>query len=255
MIKIIKYVIADILRNKIIIAYTALLLASSLSIFGLEDNASKGMASLLNIVLIVVPLVGIIFSSIYIYNSSEFIELLVSRPVKRKTIWLSLYIGLGASLVTAFFVGVGIPVLLFSPNATGIIMLCMGEVLTLVFVSVAMLTAAVVRDRAKGIGTVILLWLYFSLLFDGLVLFLSFQFADYPLEKPMMLVSLLNPIDLARILVVLKMDVSVMMGYTGAVFKEMIGTMFGMLTTAIVLMLWIALPFIISLRKFNRKDL
>jgi Cu-processing system permease protein len=131
----------------------------------------------------------------------------------------------------------------------------MGEVLTLVFVSVAMLTAVAVRDRAKGIGVVILLWLYFSLLFDGLVLFLTFQLADYPLEKPMIAVSMLNPIDLARILVLLKMDVSALMGYTGAVFKEMAGTTLGMTITGLVLLLWIVLPFLISLRKFNRKDL
>ena len=89
--KIFKYVVTDILRNKIVLIYTVFLLAASLSVFGLEDNSSKGLLSLLNIILIVVPLVNIIFSSIYIYNSAEFIELLVSQPLKRKSIWLSLF--------------------------------------------------------------------------------------------------------------------------------------------------------------------
>ena len=89
--KIIKYVTADILRNKIVLAYTVLLLVISLSVFMLQDEPSKGLLSLLNITLLIVPLMAIIFSAIYVYNSAEFIELLVSQPLKRKSIWLSLF--------------------------------------------------------------------------------------------------------------------------------------------------------------------
>ena len=81
--KIVKYVIIDILRNKIMLTYTLFLLLFSLSIFNLEDNSSKGLLSLLNIILITVPLVSILFSTIYVYNSAEFLELLVSQPLKR----------------------------------------------------------------------------------------------------------------------------------------------------------------------------
>ena len=225
--KIIKYVIIDILRNKIVLAYTVFLLLLSFSIFNLEDNSAKGLLSLLNIVLIIVPLVSILFASIYVYNSAEFLELLVSQPLKRNTIWLSIFIGLACSLTLAFFVGVGIPVLLYEFSATGITMLLVGLLLTIIFVAIAMLATVKTRDKAKGIGVAILLWLYFSILFDGLVLFLLFQFADYPLEKAMIGISALNPIDLSRILVLLKMDVSALMGYTGAVFKDFFGTTTG----------------------------
>jgi Cu-processing system permease protein len=92
--KIIKYVFTDILRNKIVLGYTLFLLLLSFSVFNLEDNTSKGLLSLLNIMLIMVPLVSIIFSTIYVYNSSEFIELLVSQPLKRKSLWISLFTGL-----------------------------------------------------------------------------------------------------------------------------------------------------------------
>src|SRR6476619_7985045 len=101
--KIIKYVMTDILRNMIVLLYTVFLFITSLSMFSLEDNTSKGLLSLLNIILIIVPLVSIIFSTIYVYNSAEFIELLVSQPLKRKTIWLSLFTGLAASLSLSFF--------------------------------------------------------------------------------------------------------------------------------------------------------
>lgn len=253
--KIIKYVMIDILRNKIMLAYTIFLLLISLSIFNLEDNSAKGLLSLLNIILIVVPLVSILFSAIYVYNSAEFLELLASQPLKRRTLWLSIFSGVAGSLALAFFVGAGIPILLYEATATGFIMLGCGMLLSVIFVAVAMLATVKIRDKAKGIGVAILLWLYFSLLFDGLVMFLLFQFADYPLEKAIVGVSLLNPIDLSRILILLKMDISAMMGYTGAIFKNYFGTASGLLLSGMVLLLWIVMPLWLSVRKFNRKDL
>src|SRR6478672_1786774 len=136
--KIIKYVITDILRNRIVIIYTLFLLASSLTVFSLEDNNSKGLLSLLNIILIVVPLVSLIFSTIYVYNSAEFIELLVSQPLKRKSIWLSLFIGLAVSLSIALFIGIGITILIFQPNAIGCTMILTGILLSIIFVAIAM---------------------------------------------------------------------------------------------------------------------
>lgn len=253
--KIVKYVIADILRNKIVIAYTVFLLVMSLSVFNLEDNASKGLLSLLNIILLIVPLVSIVFSTIYMYNSSEFIELLVSQPLKRRTIWLSLFSGLATALSLSFFIGAGIPILIYQPSSTGIMMLLTGLLLSVIFVAVAFLASVTTRDKAKGIGKVILLWLYFALLFDGMVLFLLFQFADYPLENAMVGVSALNPIDLSRILILLQMDVSALMGYTGAIFRNFFGTQYGVAIAFLVLITWFIAPLWLSLRKFNSKDL
>lgn len=255
MTKILKYVITDILRNRTVLVYTAFLILSSLTVFNLEDNPSKGLLSLLNIVLIIVPLVSIIFSTIYIYNSTEFLELLVSQPLKRRTIWLSLFTGLAISLSLAFFIGVGMPVLLYHGDSTGVLMVTMGIFLSVIFVAIAMLAGVIARDKAKGIGAAIMLWLYFSILFDGLVLFVLFQFSDYPLEKPMIAISALNPIDLGRILILLQMDVSAMMGYTGAIFKDFFGTITGISFSFLVLFLWIIIPVWVSARRFNNKDL
>ncbi|MCX6202783.1 MAG: ABC transporter permease subunit [Bacteroidetes bacterium] len=253
--KIVKYIMTDILRSRIMIIYTIVLLATSLSLFSLEDNANKGLLSLLNIILIIVPLFSLLFSTIYIYNSAEFIELLVSQPLQRKSIWLSFSVGLAISLSMAFVIGIGVPVLLFQFNAIGFLLLIVGILLTVIFVAIALWAAVQIRDKAKGIGLAILLWMYFSLLFDGFVLFLLFQFADYPLEKPMILVSALNPIDLGRILILLQLDISAMMGYTGAIFKDFFGTIAGVTIAFITLTLWIIIPLYFSTHKFNRKDL
>src|SRR5574338_1473987 len=133
MLKISKYVLYDILRNKVVVAYTAFLFIVSMSLFQMEENSSKAVLSLLNIVLIVVPLVSLVFSTIHWYNSYEFIELMLTQPVSRKKVLLSEFAGIGSSLVTAYLVGVGVPVLLYHFDSTGIALLAIGALLTLVF--------------------------------------------------------------------------------------------------------------------------
>lgn len=253
--RILKYVILDIIKNKIVIFYTIMIALFSWSSFSLEDNAAKGLLTLLNIILLIVPLVSILFSTIYIYNSSEFIELLVSQPIKRSKIWYSIFAGLAISLSFAFILGAGIPIVVFADFSKAFIMIMVGILITIIFVSLAFLSSILSRDKAKGIGASILLWLYFALLFDGLVLFLLFQFSDYPIEKMMVFITALSPIDLSRILMLLQLDVSAMLGYTGAIFKDFFGTHLGLILSFLLLLLWIIIPFFISLKKFKHKDL
>lgn len=253
--RIIKIILSDILKNKIVLVYTLILAILSWSSFGMEDNTAKGMLTVLNVILFTVPLVSILFATIYIYNSAEFIELLVSQPIKRSKIWISLFISLALSLIISFLIGSGIPLLINAPNLNGIMMLLIGVLITAIFVSLAFLSAIFNRDKARGIGASIVIWLFFALIFDGLILFLLFQFSDYPIEKPMIFVTSLSPIDLARIQMLLHLDASAMMGYTGALFKEYFGNGIGIIISLLLLVLWGIIPFILSLKKFKTKDL
>lgn len=255
MLKISKYVLYDILRNKVVLAYTAFLLLVSMSLFQMEENSSKAVLSLLNIVLIVVPLVSMVFSTIHWYNSYEFIELMLTQPVSRKKVLLSEFAGIGSSLVTAYLVGVGVPVVLYNCNSTGIALLLIGGLLTLVFTSIAFFASIKSRDKARGIGAALLLWFFFALIFDGLLLLILFAFNDYPLEKVILALSSFNPIDLGRIYLMLQMDVSALMGYTGATYKDFFGSSAGMIYTFGILLLWMIVPLLLSLRSFKKKDL
>ena len=253
--RIIKIILSDIIRNKIVLAYTLILSILSWSSFALEDNSSKGLLTILNVILFTVPLVSILFATIYLYNSAEFIELLLSQPIKRRKIWLSLFFGLSTAMVLAFFIGAGIPLLVNSPDSIGFMMLLNGCLISIIFVALAFLSSILTRDKAKGIGLAIMIWLYFALLFDGMVLFLLFQLAEYPIENMMVGITAFSPIDLARIQILLHLDVSAMMGYTGAIFKDFFGTSVGLIVSFGLLSLWAIVPFYISLRKFNKKDL
>ncbi len=253
--KIARFILFDILKNKIVIFYTILLFIISWSVLGLEENYTKATLSLLNVVLLVVPLVSIIFSTIYVYNSSQFIELLLSQPIARPKVWFNIFLGLSTALTLAFLVGCGLPILLYSSVETGFSLIIIGILLSVIFTSFAMLAAITSRDRAKGIGIAIFVWMFFSIIYDGILLVLMFQFADYPIEGIMATVAGLNPVGLSRIFVLLQLDISAMLGYSGAIFRQVFGSGGGMGISLVVLLIWVLVPFLVSLMKFNKKDL
>jgi Cu-processing system permease protein len=226
-----------------------------MALFNMEENSSKAMLSLLNIVLIVIPLISLIFATIHYYNSYEFIELMLSQPMSRRQILLGEYTAVSVSLVVSFLLGIGIPVLIYAFDETGMALLFTGCFLTLIFCSIAFFAAVRSRDKARGIGAALLIWFYFALIFDGIILMILFAFSDYPLEKLTLALSALNPIDLGRIFIMLKMDVSALMGYTGAVYKDFFGSAAGMLYTTGIMLLWMLLPVWLAMKAFKRKDL
>ena len=255
MAKVIKYVVYDIIRNRFVMGYTVLLLVMSFSFFGFESDPNKGLLSMLNIILMIIPLVSIIFSTIHFYNSYEFLELLSAQPMSRKTIFFSQYFGVCISLSLAFLLGVGLPTYFFEGSIRGLILVGSGLLLTLIFVSIAFLASVFTRDKAKGIGIALGLWFYLSILYDGIVLSILLTLSDYPMEKASLVFTALNPTDLARILVLMKLDVSALMGITGAVFQNFFNSNAGISIAIGLLILWIILPVKFAFNLFNNKDL
>ncbi len=255
MLKIAKYVVYDILRNKFVLAYMLFLVAVSMSFFNLESDPAKGMMSLLNIILIVLPLVSIVFATIHLYNSYEFMELMLAQPLRRSDIFLGEYLGMAASLCIAFGIGVGVPVLLYEGSVRGLTLVVCGLLLTLAFVSMAFLSTVLARDKARGIGLALLLWFFCTILYDGIVLMSMFAFSDYPLEKVVMALTFLNPVDLARIAMLLQLDAAALMGYTGALFQHFFGSALGSGLSLLAMLLWIVAPLWLAVRIFQRKDI
>ena len=253
--KLFKHVFLDILKNKIVLFYTAALVLISISIFNISETPEKAVISLLNIEMIVLPLICGVFSTIYFYNSAEFIELLVAQPLKRRTIFSSFLIALICALSLAFLAGVGIPLLIYSLTSTTLLFVISGIVLTACFTAFALAAAVFTRDKARGIGVAILIWFYFTLIYDGVILFLLFQFSDYPLENLVITLAMLNPVDLVRILILLKIDIAAIMGYTGALFKDFFHGTGGILLSIGTLFCWFTIPSWLALKKFERKDL
>lgn len=245
----------DILRNKIIVAYTILLAILSWSVFNLEDTGGKAQLTLLSFILLVVPLVSILFAAIYMYNSVEFIELLLTQPLRRSKVWLSFFGAIAMSMMLAFLFAAGLPLLMLLPMPDAGLLIVTASMLSVIFCAMGVFAAIYCRDKARGIGLSIIIWIYLTMLFDGLVLFLLFQFSDYPIEKPMLFLTASNPVDLVRIMNLMQLEATSLLGFTGAVFKDYFGSYSGTIAGLLVLLLWIIIPCISSIYIFNKKDI
>jgi Cu-processing system permease protein len=255
--KIIRYELRDVLRSRALIAYALFFLAitETLLRFGAGPRAAL---SLMNVVLLLIPLVSIVFGTMYLYHAREFTELLLAQPVRRRQLFVGQFLGLAIPLSTAFLVGLGTPYAFHAVDvgelATLMVVATCGVALTFIFAAFAALIAARIDDRVKGIGAAIGLWLGLTVLYDGLVMIGLTVFADYPLERPALAAMLANPIDLARLLILLRLDVSALMGYTGAVFERFFGSAGGALLASLALVMWTGVPLLLGARRFQRKD-
>lgn len=258
MIKIITYCFFDLVRSRWSYVYFSFYLLLSAALLFLNNDTSKAVISLMNIITVLTPLIGTIFGVMYYYNSREFIELLLSQPIKRSHIFIGQYLGVAISLSLSLILGLGIPFLLYGllQGATSnfLMLLTVGSFLTFIFVALAYNIALTYENKIKGFGYAILVWLFMAVIYDGIFLISLVVFQEYPLDKASLIATAFNPIDLSRILILLKLDISALLGYTGAVFKNFFGTSLGFVTSLAVLCLWVVIPVFFIYRKAQRKD-
>ena len=254
--KVVRYELSNVARSRWLLGYAVffLFVTDALVRFG---GPEKALLSLVNVALLVVPLVGLVFGTTYLYDARDFTELLLAQPIGRGQLFAGLYAGLALPLSGAFVVGAGAPFLIHGvPEghaATLVTPLATGAALTCAFVALAFLVASYATDKVKGLGVAVALWLALALLYDGAVLLAVALLADYPLERPMLALMFANPVDLARVLLLVQFDVAALMGYTGAVFARFFAGA-GAGIAAAALLAWIAVPIALGARAFRRKD-
>ena len=252
---IVKIIFSDNIRSKIVIAYFAMLALLSWTTLLLEDSQAKGTLTMLNLLLFVVPLVSLLYTTVYLSGAGEFVVLLLSQPLRRSQIWHALFGGVAGSLAIAFVLGAGVPAALFLPPATALLVVAAGVAITLIFTALAFLASALTADKTRGIGVALLLWLFLTMIYDAVLLYVIMAFPDYPIEKPVTFLLMLNPLDMVRFQVILQMDMSAMMGYSVAAFKAFLGATLGSVVSVLLMLLWVVVPYLLSLRVFKRKDL
>jgi Cu-processing system permease protein len=259
MFKVFKYTFSDFIRSYWNLVYTGFYLLLAFSLLFLNHDLNKGIAGLMNLIIILCPLIGTIFGVMYFYNSREFTQLLMAQPIKRVSIFLGQYLGLSLSLSASLIIGLGVPFLAYglfrsSDVANFGILLVSGVFLTFIFTALSFLIAIRNENKLKGFGFAILVWLLMALVFDGIFLLSLLVFQEYPLEHYAIGMSVFNPIDLSRILVLLQLDNSAIMGYTGAVFQKFFHKGPGMIISFASMAMWVIVPVSLFIRKATRKD-
>jgi Cu-processing system permease protein len=163
------------------------------------------------------------------------------------------------SLTLSLVLGLGIPFLLYGLLKSAAIfnfslLLLVGSFLNFIFVALSYNIALSTENKIKGFGYAILMWLFLAVIYDGIFLISLVLFNDYPLDKFSLIATMFNPIDLSRILILLKLDISALLGYTGAVFRKFFGTGQGMLISMSILVFWVVIPVFRINQKLKKKD-
>ncbi len=259
MLKVFKYDVRDLARSRWLLAYTLFFAAAGDALIRFGGSSEKALLSLVSITLFVVPLVSLVLGTVFLYNARDFTELLLAQPVNRRQLFGGLYLGLTVPLAVAFALGTGLPFLVEGLDGAAqrvplAMLLVVGVALTASFTAVAFVIATATDDRLKGLGVAIAAWLAATVLYDGLVLIAVLLLGDYPLERPLLVAMFANPLDLARVLLLLQFDASALLGYTGAVFRQFFTGAAGTAVALAALAGWIAAPVAAGMRAFRRKD-
>lgn len=173
----------SLLRNRGVLVFGLGTLALTEIVLRLTGSAPRAMSTLLNLVLLVVPLVTLMAGIISWHASREFNELLLAQPVRRTSLFTALYLALVLPLAVAFALGVLLPLGWHRAVDAASVMLVLttvgsGLALTFVFGGLALLIGIRVDDRLRGVMTGLMAWLVLTVGYDALVLIVATTLAD-----------------------------------------------------------------------------
>jgi Cu-processing system permease protein len=257
------------LETRWLFAFTALfaLLVLGLSYFGLAQGREVGFQgfarvtlSLMNLVLIIVPLTGLMLGVTSIAGGGESLSLLLAQPVARGEVLAGKFLGLAAALGAAQALGFGGGGVVVALNGGAgqvpgfLVLTLLSLVLGWVTLAAAICIAAVWPDRLRAMSAALLLWLLMVIAYDLVVLGATALLSGIPLQRVLFPALILNPVDLVRVLTTLAVGSGALFGPTSAVLMRMFGTTSGIALGVIVLVIEGTVPLIVAARVFRRRD-
>lgn len=253
--RILKYEFLNVIRNHWVFVYSLLLGGLSLTFLRIAGDAGKALVTLSNITSVLVPLVSILFSTLYWYYSDRFTELLLTQPIKRATVYWARCLALSGSLGAAYVSGLTIAFAARGEFSGGLLLLNgVGLFLTLVFVLAGILISVMTVDRMRGMGMAFALWFYFAMIHDGVILLMLLLLRDYPLDLPAAVLGTLNPVGLSRVILLVHHDASLLLGHTGALVRNLVLGPAGVVSAVLIFAAWISLPTRLGFKRFEKRD-
>ena len=258
-------------RNRWTLLFAAVfgVLVLAISYFGMITGGALGFqgfartsASLLNMVLYLVPLVALVMGTLSFTSETSAGELLFSQPVTRGEILIGKFLGLFASICTATLIGFGLAGVIIAaragtegsfryPALVGFSLL-----LALVFLSLSALISALCQRKSKAFGVALFAWFFFVLFYDLLVIGGTFLFKERT-ANTLILGSLFgNPVDIVRVASLMTLNGKHIFGAGGAALLKF----FGGESLSFVLLLvalcgWVVGPLLFAQRLLKRQDI
>jgi Cu-processing system permease protein len=230
----------------------ALLGASALGSIG-GAGFGRTTVSLLNLVVFIVPLMGLLMSAMSVAGEREHGTLLtlLAQPVVLEEVFLGKFLGLAGALLGTVLIGFGLAALVIArqsglPDLGGYLALVGYTSLQgLGYLSVGFLISALTRRTASAVGVALLVWLVSVFLSDlgligtAVVLQLS--------PRSLLWLSLANPVQVFRVVVLHAIQRNLeSLGPAGLYALEVLGDWLPLVLFGL-LVFWIIWPFALSI--------
>ena len=259
------------IRNRWTLVFAGVfgVLVLTISYFGLVTGGSVGFqgfartsASLLNMVLYIVPLVALTMGTLSFTSEKSASELLFSQPVTRGEILMGKFLGLFASIFTATLIGFGLAGVIIAAKAgtEGALrypaFIGFSLLLALIFLSLSAFISAVCSRKSKAFGVALFVWFFFVLFYDWLVIGTTFLFKERTANALIFGSLFGNPVDMVRIASLMTLNGKDIFGAGGAALLRFFGGEgWSIALLLIVLGFWVVAPLFLAQRLLRRQDI
>lgn len=259
------------IRNRWTLVFAGVfgVLVLAISYFGLVTGGAVGFqgfartsASLLNMVLYIVPLVALTMGTLSFTSEKSGNELLFAQPVTRGEILLGKLFGLFASIFTAMLVGFGIGGVVIAsqagtegslryPGLVGFSLL-----LALIFLSLAAFISTLCRRKTKAFGVALFVWFFFVLFYDLLAIGLTFLFTERTANVFIFGSLFGNPVDMMRVASLMILNGTDIFGAGGAALLRFLGgERLSVAILIIALAVWVIAPLAGAQKLLKHQDI
>lgn len=216
LVKLIRYGLYDLLKSRWILAT---LLFYSVAVYLLLEfgrSVEKVVVSYGSISSLSLSLFSLLLSTTYIYRNRNFFEFILSQPVKRSILLTSIISSLSLSIYFGYFLGSLLPFYYLAGFSFSFFKcVLLNSFLIPLFVNLGVLPALLVEDKIKGLGFSLFIWIFFCILYDALLLYITVALSEYPVEKVLISLTLLNPVDSVRLTLLMDVGLYELMGFVG----------------------------------------
>lgn len=258
----------DARKNRWLLLYAAAFAVLSLALawLALAGMGSYGLAgfgrtgaSLINLILMIVPLMGLTLGALSLAGEREkgTLVYLLAQPISKVELLLGKFIGLSLALLAALGLGFGLTGLLIAANAGGtdvrayLTLVGLTFVLAVASLSLGFLISAAVQQSATAVGIALFLWLLLVFLGDlgvmGTAVVLHLKVNE------LFALALTNPLQLFKIAAILNIrDNLELLGPAGLYAMRTYGQ--ALLPFLIgILLLWVFIPLLFAQQIFKRR--
>lgn len=221
-------------------------------------------ASLLQLVVLLIPLTALVMGVLALASERGAAELLYSQPIDRRGVLLGRLLGLIEALVCAEALGFGLSGwIIFAQNGgEGIgsftLLFAAAVALTVIFLAIAgaIASAAIGQRRTRALAIAIVVWFIAVLLFDLTALGIASLLRSGPASRVLIASVLINPVDAVRTGTLLAIEGTAAFGSASlALLRFTKGPAGAALLVAASVVVWIVIPMWVAARRLNRADL